>query len=170
MLAEPWLKVNRKEFNKSIATLKSENKEIVPKLAEKGIYIDPHPFAATTLQEFGLFPFLHPKLTNIDQLEVRLRTILQCKYGNTMPFLIFRKTHTFGNDEKVRSNILAVKTERENVQELKRLFNEMAMSKYIGQKGTFLPHGYVFQIGQQRYKNILSQHNKHVTDLAAIAL
>ena len=156
--------------NMPIDELKDKNPELKTKLGAILTWIEPHPYETDLLREVGIFPFLHPRLTNIRRLELCLKRILKGSHRVEVPFTIYRKNHRFGTDTRVQATILALKCEEENVTILRDAVSEIASKHFIGSKATFLPHGLIHKLGREKYKNILIEHNKYCNSIKAVTM
>ena len=51
--------------------------------------------------------------------------MIKDRYGKDIPFMIHRKVHGFGNTDRVRASILAVKCEDHRVVEIKEVLQDI---------------------------------------------
>ena len=154
--------------NRSLADVKRQHSDLTTRLGAINVFIEQHPFKTITLREIGLFPYLHPRMTNIGQLEMRLQRILKGALKVEVPFIVFRKTQRFGDTDVIRAPILAIKCEEENVVTLKDALLKVAGRGILGSRYKFLPHGIIYELGRNRYRNILNQHIKYTNQLVAV--
>ena len=157
-------------MNMTIDQIKNDHTDTKTKLGHIMTYVEAHPFETHVLHEIGVFPGLHPRLTNISNFETRLTRMIKARYNKTIPFIVHRKLQKFGTVNRVSAPILAIKCEKDNVVELKELLIDLTKNKLIGIQATFLPHGIVNQLGRVQYKNLLIEHNKTVNEMKVLTM